>query len=305
MPRVSIVTATYNRSNVLRHAVETVRWQTVTDWELLIVGDGCTDDTASAVASFGDGRIRFTNLARNHGEQSVPNNAGVAQATGEYLAFLNHDDLWFHEHLETLLDAIERTGADLVYGQSVRMDADGSVHLWGNSPGGRYAFWHTVPASLWLMRRDLASRVGPWRPGTDLYDAPSQDWLRRAHARGADMRPASKLTSVQIGSGHRRDSYRNRDEHEHLAALTAMREGTACRERMLMAIADQSSGMATYASPLVLTRRALKALVARVCITAGVPPVAFFCMLRYGRRGNFIRSLRRTRGLEPAFGSRR
>ncbi len=304
MSRVSIVTATYNRSNVVRHAIETVRWQTETDWELLVVGDGCTDDTAAAVASFGDRRIRFTNLARNHGEQSVPNNAGVAQATGDYLAFLNHDDLWFPDHLRTLQREIEKTGADLVYSLSARIDASGRAHIWGNSPGQRYAFWHPVPASVWLMRRELAARVGPWTPASALYDAPSQDWLRRALTCGAALRPVSKLTAVQITSGGRRDLYRLRHEDEHIAVLSGMRDDPAFREQLLTAIAEASSPMSTYVNPLRLGSQAAKATIARTCVAAGIPPVAFFSFLRYGRRGGFIRSLRRTRGLAPAFGDR-
>src|SRR5262245_25925832 len=107
MPKVSIITATYNRSNVLRYAITRVLGQTCTDWEWLIVGDGCTDDTAAVVGRVGDERIRFTNLPKNHGEQSAPNNAGVALAAGTYIAFLNHDDLWFSDHLSTLVAAIE------------------------------------------------------------------------------------------------------------------------------------------------------------------------------------------------------
>src|SRR5262245_41215209 len=113
MPAISVVTATFNRSHVLRLAIESVRRQTVSDWELIVVGDACTDDTAAVVAGFGDERIRFVNLARNHGEQSVPNNAGTELANGRYLAYLNHDDLWFSDHLETLRTALDSSGAEM------------------------------------------------------------------------------------------------------------------------------------------------------------------------------------------------
>jgi GT2 family glycosyltransferase len=300
--RVSIVTATYNRSNVLRLAIETVRWQTLADWELLVVGDGCTDDTPEVVAAFGDDRIRFVNLDVNHGEQSAPNNAGIALATGRYLAFLNHDDLWFPDHLTVLIESLERTGADLVYGLSARRDAAGGLHLWGDSPGGRYEIWHSVPASLWLMRRELAERVGPWSSARRLWDAPSQHWLRRAHAAGGRLLPVPHLSVVQITSGGRRDSYKNRDSAEHEAAFAGMRDYPHERERLLTLIAATSSSMTTYVRPMALAGRALKALAARLAVAAGVAPVAVFSAIRYGRRGGFIRHLRRTRGLAARFG---
>jgi glycosyltransferase involved in cell wall biosynthesis len=81
-PVVSVIMATYNRSNVLCYAIESVLWQTFKEWELWIVGDACTDDTATVVASFKDKRIHFVNLPVNTGEQSGPNNEGVKRSTG-------------------------------------------------------------------------------------------------------------------------------------------------------------------------------------------------------------------------------
>src|SRR5437879_999756 len=100
-PTVTIVTATYNRSEVLKHAIRSVLGSTLSDWELLVVGDGCTDDTELCVTSFGDPRIRFVNLPKNTGGQSAPNNLGMELARGRYIAFLNHDDLILNHHLET------------------------------------------------------------------------------------------------------------------------------------------------------------------------------------------------------------
>ena len=76
---ISIITATYNRSNLLAYAINSVLRSTYEDWELIVVGDACTDDTESVVNAFGDPRIQFYNLEENFGEQSGPNNIGFSQ----------------------------------------------------------------------------------------------------------------------------------------------------------------------------------------------------------------------------------
>jgi glycosyltransferase involved in cell wall biosynthesis len=83
---VSIITATYNRGNVLRYAIESVRRQTLADWEMWVVGDACTDGTGDVVRGFGDPRIHFLNLAQNVGDQSGPNNEGFQRSAGRFIA---------------------------------------------------------------------------------------------------------------------------------------------------------------------------------------------------------------------------
>src|SRR5687768_2420846 len=83
-PLVSVVIATYNRARVLAHAIESVRRSSLTDWELLVVGDHCTDETSEVVASFSDERITYINLPYNVGEQSGPHNEGISRARGRY-----------------------------------------------------------------------------------------------------------------------------------------------------------------------------------------------------------------------------
>jgi glycosyltransferase involved in cell wall biosynthesis len=114
-PAISIITATYNRSNVLRYSIESLLRSEFADWELLMIGDACTDDTEKVVASFADSRIRFHNLKNNFGEQSGPNNEGFKLACGKYIAYLNHDDHYFPDHLGTCLQCLETTNSDLVF----------------------------------------------------------------------------------------------------------------------------------------------------------------------------------------------
>src|SRR5690606_38360028 len=130
-PSVSVVMAVYNRSNILRFVLDSVRAQTRTDWELIAVGDACTDDSGAVVQSYADPRMHWVNLPRNTGEQSGPNNEGVRRARGRYIAFLNHDDLWLPHHLEVLLAALEETGADLVFGLLAVVQPDGPSILRG------------------------------------------------------------------------------------------------------------------------------------------------------------------------------
>ena len=63
-PQVTVILPTYNRSSVLRYAIASVLRQTFTDFELLVIGDGCTDDSAQVVAEAGDARVRWVAIER-------------------------------------------------------------------------------------------------------------------------------------------------------------------------------------------------------------------------------------------------
>ena len=214
---VSIITATYNRSNVLAYAINSVLRSTYEDWELIVVGDACTDDTESVVNAFGDPRIQFYNLEENFGEQSGPNNIGFSLARGEYIAYLNHDDLYFPDHLKVGLDLIESAEADFVHSAALRSHSvqkpgeDGStlltLHAVSNSH--QYNPMVSAPASTWLVSRKLIERVGPWKPATQCFGAPSQEWLYRAWAKKSQMLFTGRATVLIIPSGIRANDYAN------------------------------------------------------------------------------------------------
>src|SRR5918993_934900 len=288
-PRVSIITATFNRSQVLRHTIASVIRQRFGAWELLVVGDACTDDTREVVASFGDPRIHYHALSENVGEQSGPNNHGVIAARGDLLAFVNHDDLWMPDHLEVSLMAA------IIPGHPPALS--------NFTPSGRYEPRTVVPASSWVFRRSLSERVGPWRSYRECYQAPSQDWLCRAEQAGSDSRLVPALTVVAFPSGYRHGSYTSNDDTEQVEYLARMTSDPVFRERLLteMVLGQAAGGPYTLSTTAVrpYLSRAVKNAVSAALSAAGVPPASVRLFMTSPRRGHFIETLRRTRGLPP------
>ena len=105
MPKVSVIIPTYNRSNVAKEAISSVLAQTESDLEVIVVDDGSTDDTCSVVETLNDDRIIYF-YKKNDGPASA-RNFGQSKAKGEYLAFLDHDDLWPPNYLEVMVSHLE------------------------------------------------------------------------------------------------------------------------------------------------------------------------------------------------------
>jgi len=312
-PRLTVIIATFNRARLLAHAVESVRRQTFEDWELLVVGDGCTDESAAVVAATGDPRVRFINLPENAGEQSAPNNEGLRRARGQYVAFLNHDDLYFPDHLETALACLEHERADFVWSPLlVALPADegaaaATFRLSGVPFGADYDPRIFVFASSWVCTRALVDGVGPWRAARELFVSPSQDWLFRAWRRGARMRVQPRPTVLAVPSSARAGSYLAAGSAEHDRLAAAMRTEPGFRAAALASAALTGERDANTYRFGMRWGESLRALafrpVAAAAMALGVHPYAPFAALRYGRRGNLVSAIRRQTGL-PALRSR-
>jgi len=298
-PLFSIVTATYNRGHVLRFAIGSVLRATETDWELIVVGDCCTDDTADVVASFGDPRIRFINLPSNHGEQSKPNNVGCAEARGRYLAFLNHDDMWLPGHLVALRRTLEADQADLAFALGIAITPGGPDALLCATASGEYEPSMFCPASSWLMRRELFERVGPWRSFREIHSLPSQEWIHRAWKAGARTRQAPQVTWVAIQSGWRAGSYLHRDSGEHQSVAERMTDEGQFLIEELTAIARDAAARHGDLGLRYPVRQIGRNLAYRAAIAAGISPTGLMTFLRYRRKGGAIDRLRNVRGLPP------
>ncbi|MEA2568321.1 MAG: hypothetical protein QOI24_322 [Acidobacteriota bacterium] len=212
MPRVTVILPTYNWSSVLRYAIASVLRQTFTDYELLVIGDGCTDDSAQVVVEAGDARVRWIGLPTNSGHQSAPNNVGLSQASGEIVAYHGHDDLWLPHHLAVMVDALESSGADLAHSLCLLVPSDDEAG-WLIIPQpelGSYA-----PPLCVTHRRSLTERIGGWRDYHELGTTPPDVELwRRAAASGAAFTFVPRLTGIKFPASGRRNVYRTRPHRE-------------------------------------------------------------------------------------------
>jgi len=109
MPSVSIVLPTYNRADIIGRAIKSVLRQTFTDWELIIVDDGSTDNTSSVV-NITDSRIRFVRQD-NRGVYAA-RNTGLRLAEGRYITFLDSDDEWLPHYLALTTSFLDASSED-------------------------------------------------------------------------------------------------------------------------------------------------------------------------------------------------
>lgn len=128
-PKISVIIATYNRADLLPRAVNSVLSQTFTNHEIIIVDDCSLDNTKDIIAEFSDSRVRSISHDQNKGPYAAIN-TGIAQARGEYIAFLDDDDEFTPTSLEDRLAVFEAGTSQiaLVYGWSdIFNDSNGKL----------------------------------------------------------------------------------------------------------------------------------------------------------------------------------
>ena len=103
-PQISVITPVYNAAPYIQESIESVLWQTFDDFELLLMDDGSTDESATIIGSYVDPRIRYVSCAHNFIETL---NKGLDLATGKYIALLDHDDLMMPYRLQIQYDFME------------------------------------------------------------------------------------------------------------------------------------------------------------------------------------------------------
>jgi hypothetical protein len=261
------------------------------------------------VAAFDDPRVRFVNLPRRCGDQSGPNDHGVALARGRYIAFLNHDDLYLPDHLAVCVNELERSGADLVWTACAMghvQDDPGAQRpcrfaLTGVPGVGGYSPFSVYFASSWMFRRELAPRVGRWPAPQDVHVTPSQAWLFRAWRGGAQLRFIPLVGVILLPAGARPRSYRERESADHEWFARWREETPRWRELLLeeAAIGEAVQHLTNrYDAPLGALQRLLLRPAHAVLSALGVHPRALGIAMRGRRRGALVRDHAKTTGAD-------
>jgi glycosyltransferase involved in cell wall biosynthesis len=124
-PKVSICVPTYNRKKYLKETLDSIIAQTYKDYEIVVVDDGSTDGTEEMIKKFGDS---ITYHWQENGGDAAARNKLIQLARGEYISFIDSDDLLFPDAIERLVKVVEAEEEDVIaYGSYVRIDQDGNV----------------------------------------------------------------------------------------------------------------------------------------------------------------------------------
>lgn len=230
---VSIITPVYNGEAFIEQTIQSVQAQTYTDWELLLIDDCSTDSSQQIILHYAsqDSRIKYHRLKHNSGA-AVARNTAINKARGEYLAFLDSDDIWFDKKLELQLDFMVNKGASFVFSRIKMIDQDGK-NLKEMIPIPARASYNT------LLRQTViaTSTVLLHRPGLGHFNMPlrrgGQDyatWLlllrRTDYAHGLDQCLVAYRVSSHSLSSKKADSIRQvfeiQTHDEHIGKIRAL-----------------------------------------------------------------------------------
>ena len=179
-PKVSIIMPTYNRAAYIGETIESIRRQTYACWELIIVDDGSDDNTEEIISNIGDDRIQFHKAGRL-GVGSKIKNLGLEKATGEFIAFIDSDDLWAPAKLEKQLIALHQypeAGFSLTGGYNFRSAGAPLEYFYQQRDGIRYGnvffgFFRSEVAATTptlILRKECLQATGGFKDTKPLSD---------------------------------------------------------------------------------------------------------------------------------------
>lgn len=178
----------YNASNYIKEAINTVIGQTFSNWELIIVNDGSTDSTAEIIKECLSIDNRIYYYYQENGKQGKARNLAISKSKGEYLAFLDADDLWVNNKLAIQLEQIKFKNVDLVFSNafvinnSEKIDLKKIIHCYQglldfNEGFDRMIERNGIPILTVLVKKSTVIDVGMFSEENNMHED-SHLWLK-------------------------------------------------------------------------------------------------------------------------------
>lgn len=125
MPFFSVIIPLYNKEYFIINTLQSVLAQTFSDFEILLINDGSTDESEAVAKTITDHRIRFFN--KENGGVSTARNFGISQAKSSYITFLDADDYWYPDFLQTMRNLIEKFPEQKVFAGAIEIETSKNV----------------------------------------------------------------------------------------------------------------------------------------------------------------------------------
>ena len=190
-PLISIIMPAFNAARYIEEAILSAQSQTYRYWELIVIDDGSTDSTAVTVKNFQATDDRITYYYQNNMGLGYARNAGISRAQGEWIAFLDSDDVWLPDKLQRQTRAINSTEADIIFSNGfywrneepvVKPYDTATGYFTGEQLYTTLITHNYIPVVSACIRRALAGKIGmqdthPLARGCEDWDY----WLRACH----------------------------------------------------------------------------------------------------------------------------
>lgn len=186
MPQISVIIPVYNGENTISKTIASVLAQTFTDLEIIVINDGSSDRTAKVVQQITDPRVSIYDYP--NGGPATSRNRGIIKSQGEYLSFIDGDDLWTQDKLEIQYQALQDyPQAAVAYSGTDWIDEQGIFLRHASAPGPSgniyaYALLYNLfgSGSNFLVRREalfaIRASVEDFNSFFDEFTKPSEDW---------------------------------------------------------------------------------------------------------------------------------
>lgn len=172
---VSIILPTYNRCNLLSRAIDSVIKQTYSNWELIIIDDGSTDNTFSLVQSYKEHEQRILYLAKKNEGPAASRNSGLEIANGHYVTFLDSDDEYHRNHIFQRVAYMQSHDVQCIHGGIIVIGTEEQMYVPDvNDRTKKIAIAECVVGGTFFGLREIFLSVGGWREGfsedSDLFN---------------------------------------------------------------------------------------------------------------------------------------